>query len=200
MGRGPSRHLSWRELECHDKARTPYPENFRQDRLPVLASVFEMIRSGIGDRPLRILSAYRTPEHNRYVGGAPMSQHVQGRALDLQTQLEWIPSYSTRSSTSLPLPWMRGSAVSVGIVGDATWTFDHGLQDADQSVGTVAHKTPQRRFPPTAVPNLQVPVFLKIGLPRMAPKRIQANFRSRGCRASASATGILARHPNILGN
>ena len=78
---GPSEHLSWKELACKDG--TPYPEKFIKDgRIFKLASVFENIRAMYG-LPITINSAYRTPEHNRKIGGARNSQHVQGRALDL---------------------------------------------------------------------------------------------------------------------
>lgn len=78
---GPSPHLDWDELACHDG--TNYPDWWKRERAVHLASVFEAIRAACGNKPIRILSAYRTPEHNRVVGGAPLSQHVEGRALDL---------------------------------------------------------------------------------------------------------------------
>lgn len=78
--RGPSPHLSWRELACKDGA--PYPVQWRKTRARELARLFEHIRA-IWSRPISIGSAYRTPEHNRRVGGARHSQHVYGRALDL---------------------------------------------------------------------------------------------------------------------
>lgn len=77
-----SRHLAWRELACHDRARTPYPAAWRADRAVTLARVFEALRAVVGE-PLAVLSAYRTPAHNAAVGGAPKSQHVEGRAVDL---------------------------------------------------------------------------------------------------------------------
>jgi uncharacterized protein YcbK (DUF882 family) len=80
---GPSRHLTWKELQCNDG--TPYPQKFIHDgRVFQLATAFEDIRHLCGDKPIAILSAYRTKEHNRKVGGAPNSQHMQGRALDLR--------------------------------------------------------------------------------------------------------------------
>jgi uncharacterized protein YcbK (DUF882 family) len=84
---GPSTHLSWTELACHDAARTPYPLAFiQQGRATELALLFEEIRALLGGQPLVILSGYRTPAHNRSrkVGGAPNSQHVEGRALDIR--------------------------------------------------------------------------------------------------------------------
>lgn len=77
-----SPHLAWAELACHDRARTPYPAAWRADRAVTLARVFEALRASAG-APLAVLSAYRTPAHNAAVGGAPKSQHVEGRALDL---------------------------------------------------------------------------------------------------------------------
>lgn len=33
--------------------------------------------------PFKITSCYRTPEHNRRVGGSPGSMHLKGRAVDI---------------------------------------------------------------------------------------------------------------------
>lgn len=78
---GPSQHLTWKELACKDG--TPYPDKFILDgRIFKLAAVFEDIRHLWG-KPITILSAYRSPTHNKKVGGARNSQHMQGRALDL---------------------------------------------------------------------------------------------------------------------
>jgi hypothetical protein len=83
LATGPTPNLSWSELACHDG--TPYPKQWRVSRAVPLAAELEAIREACGNRPIRILSAYRTLEHNRKVGGARLSQHVEGRALDLAT-------------------------------------------------------------------------------------------------------------------
>lgn len=88
MTRGPSPFLSWSELACKDAAKTPYPHAWRATRAMLLAREFERIRIAIG-APIRVGSAYRTPEHNRAVGGAANSQHMQGRALDLYPPDGW---------------------------------------------------------------------------------------------------------------
>ena len=85
--RGPSDHLSWAELACHDG--TPYPEAMRQTRGAMLAHEFETIREACGNVPVRVGSAYRTPAHNATIGGAKRSQHLQGRALDLYPPKGW---------------------------------------------------------------------------------------------------------------
>ena len=48
-------------------------------RLAVLA---QLARNALGC-PILVNSAYRTPAHNKRIGGKPASQHVQGRAVDL---------------------------------------------------------------------------------------------------------------------
>ena len=81
----PSAHVSWDELACKDG--TEYPHMFRDDvtRLPNLMESFETLRAYLGDKPLVILSAYRTPQYNKKIGGAARSQHTEGRALDIRT-------------------------------------------------------------------------------------------------------------------
>jgi uncharacterized protein YcbK (DUF882 family) len=78
----PSTHLTWAELACADG--TPYPEALRSTRGLEVAALFEAIRALCGHQPIVVTSAYRTPAHNRKIGGAPDSQHMQGRALDLK--------------------------------------------------------------------------------------------------------------------
>jgi uncharacterized protein YcbK (DUF882 family) len=88
MSTGPGPHLTWRELACHDAMRSCYPLDLREDGTARrLATVFEVLRQACGHQPLRVLSAYRTRAYNELCGGAPNSQHIHGRALDLQTPL-----------------------------------------------------------------------------------------------------------------
>ncbi|MDO8632197.1 MAG: D-Ala-D-Ala carboxypeptidase family metallohydrolase [Phycisphaerales bacterium] len=83
---GPSQHLSWKELGCHDG--TPYPSEWRVTRAVPLAIEFERIRAAVG-QSIVVGSAYRTPAWNRKVGGAPRSRHMEGRALDLDPPKGW---------------------------------------------------------------------------------------------------------------
>lgn len=79
---GKSLHIDWPELGCKDG--TPYPSIFVMDgRIIELVVMFERIRD-IWDLPIGILSAYRTEKHNKSVGGAKNSMHLEGKALDLR--------------------------------------------------------------------------------------------------------------------
>ena len=106
---GPSPHLSWSELACRDRIRTPYPLDWRDSRAVVLAGAFEALRARIGGLPLVVLSAYRTAAHNRAVGGVPGSQHLQGRALDLRPPDGWTPI--ELAAVAQDIPAIRGIGV-----------------------------------------------------------------------------------------
>lgn len=54
------------------------------------AKMMEVVRSCLGNRPIRINSWYRSPEVNARVGGAFNSQHLRGEAVDFV-----CPSYGT---------------------------------------------------------------------------------------------------------
>lgn len=47
-----------------------------------LVEICQQLRDG--GIPFKIRSAYRTPEHNTYIGGAPQSYHMKGLAIDLE--------------------------------------------------------------------------------------------------------------------
>ena len=50
-----------------------------------LVSVLQKIRNHFG-KPVTITSAYRTPNHNKNVGGTTYSQHLYGKAADIKVQ------------------------------------------------------------------------------------------------------------------
>jgi uncharacterized protein YcbK (DUF882 family) len=64
--------------------RAPSRSNARRAPIvdPSLVAVLERLRA-IDDRPLPIVSGFRTAATNRLVGGAPNSQHLFGRAADI---------------------------------------------------------------------------------------------------------------------
>ena len=48
-----------------------------------LIDKLEKYRTKVGNIPIRINSGYRTPEHNKAVGGASKSLHMTGKACDI---------------------------------------------------------------------------------------------------------------------
>ena len=52
---------------------------------PELVSVLQNIRTHFG-KPVTITSAYRTPAHNKKVGGVSDSQHLYGAAADIKVK------------------------------------------------------------------------------------------------------------------
>lgn len=82
MHRGPSPNLAWNEMACKNGAA--YPLEWRKSQAVLLSRLFEVIRREAGNKPITVLSAYRTFDWNKKIGGAPNSQHLSGRALDLR--------------------------------------------------------------------------------------------------------------------
>jgi uncharacterized protein YcbK (DUF882 family) len=77
---------------------------------PVLIDKLQKLRDKLG-KSIRIVSAYRTPEHNKKVGGAPKSQHMEGIAADIKV------------SGVTPLDVAK-AALSVGFTGIGIYTHD----------------------------------------------------------------------------
>lgn len=72
-----SAHFARREFRCKcGKCRLDWVD-------PELIRVLEEIRSLIGDKPMKVYSGRRCPEHNQEVGGAKRSQHLIGNAADI---------------------------------------------------------------------------------------------------------------------
>jgi uncharacterized protein YcbK (DUF882 family) len=67
--------------EFNSKDGTPVPEELFPN-LETLAKNLQVIRDHIGE-PLQILSGYRSPAHNKKVGGKKASYHMKAMAADL---------------------------------------------------------------------------------------------------------------------
>lgn len=52
------------------------------DTLILTADRMEKVRSLLGDKPIRVLSGYRSPKVNKAVGGSKTSAHMTGHAVD----------------------------------------------------------------------------------------------------------------------
>lgn len=81
--RPPGPHFSWDELQATATGLPNVaPAHARANLRRLVATVLEPLRDIVG-RPVRVTSAYRSPEVNRAIGGAPSSQHESGLAADL---------------------------------------------------------------------------------------------------------------------
>ena len=67
-----------REFACQDGSDPIFIDS-------ELVSVLQKIRNHFG-KPVTITSAYRTPNHNKNVGGTTYSQHLYGKAADIKIQ------------------------------------------------------------------------------------------------------------------
>ena len=74
-----SEHFQPKEFESRDGKPSPWPEVVDPD----LYLLLEEIRADFGE-PIYINSGYRSPEHNKKVGGKPNSFHVKGQAADIR--------------------------------------------------------------------------------------------------------------------
>jgi len=77
-----TKNFTRREFKSRDGAQMPEDvlTNIKE-----LASNLQVLRDFLGE-PIRINSAYRSPAHNKAIGGVKNSQHVLGRAADIKVK------------------------------------------------------------------------------------------------------------------
>lgn len=75
-----TKNFSLHEFDCKDGSIMP---DGVLVNIKKLANNLQVIRNYIG-LPVIINSAYRTPSHNKKVGGSPTSQHLYGKAADIR--------------------------------------------------------------------------------------------------------------------
>ncbi len=75
-------NFSLSEFESKDGSHTP--EDVKQN-LQKLANNLQALRNYLG-KPIFINSGYRSPSHNKAVGGSKNSQHVLGKASDIRVK------------------------------------------------------------------------------------------------------------------
>jgi len=77
-----SKNFSLEEFASKDGATTPAAVI---DNLRELAKNLQVLRDYVA-KPIKISSGYRSPEHNKSVGGVANSQHVKGKAADIKIE------------------------------------------------------------------------------------------------------------------
>ena len=81
------------EFQCNDGSQMP-PHVFKN--VVRLSIALQVVRDCIGGYPINITSAYRSLEYNNRIGSKNTSQHVLGKAADLQVkELMPIELYET---------------------------------------------------------------------------------------------------------
>ena len=81
-------YFDTKEFESKDGAKSPFGETVvRKELVHLLNRIREQ-----WDKPIIVNCAYRSPEHNRAVGGVKNLYHVQGLAADIRPEiLEDLP-------------------------------------------------------------------------------------------------------------
>tara|TARA_B100000809_G_C14786010_1_gene404784 strand:- start:112 stop:519 length:408 start_codon:yes stop_codon:yes gene_type:complete len=77
-----SKNFKKSEFRCRDGKDVP---SELMDNLRELVENLQIIRDHI-DKPVRVISGYRTPKYNRKIGGARKSQHMKAKAADLRVR------------------------------------------------------------------------------------------------------------------
>lgn len=104
------------EFESKDGTETPLAaiKNLRK-----LCKNLEVIRAALGNKPIQILSGYRSISHNEKSGGKPESQHLYGNAADIV-----VEGVSPKQIEITILELMQNKEISAG--GLAAYdTFTH---------------------------------------------------------------------------
>jgi len=88
----PSKNLSLAECLRSETAKRkgiknePHDDWVVENLRAVAEHIFQPLRDGLGV-PIYVSSGYRHPDLNRAIGGSKRSQHMEGRALDLDADV-----------------------------------------------------------------------------------------------------------------
>ncbi len=79
-----SGHFTLSEFKCHNG--TSVPPDYWPNLQSLMENKLEPLRHACGDKPMTIVSGYRTPAYNKKVGGAANSQHLTATGADVRVQ------------------------------------------------------------------------------------------------------------------
>lgn len=77
-----TKNFNLKEFQCKSGAEMPKDV---LENIKILAENMQVLRDHI-DRPIKITSGYRSPDHNKKIGGAKASKHVLGMACDFKIE------------------------------------------------------------------------------------------------------------------
>lgn len=77
-----SEHFTLAELTATQTGLDNTPPDYAKSNLYTLAEALELVRTACHDKPIRILSGYRSKEVNEKVKGSKTSAHIHGLAAD----------------------------------------------------------------------------------------------------------------------
>ncbi len=75
-----TQNFSLREFKCRDGSDVP---DDLMKNVQLLADNLQVLREYI-NKPIRVISGYRSPTYNKKIGGAKRSQHMTAKAADIK--------------------------------------------------------------------------------------------------------------------
>lgn len=125
-------NFSLREFECNCGCDIP---DFVKKNIQLLATDLQVVRDSLS-KPIGVTNAYRCKAHNKKVGGVKTSQHILGKAADIQ-----VSGLDPGEVADHVEDLMKGELITTGGVGrydtfthvdirgtDARWSFKNNHQ------------------------------------------------------------------------
>ena len=109
----------------------------------------QSLRDRLGD-PLIVRSAYRSPEHNRAVGGAPRSKHMDGAAFDI-TMAKRLSQAPAQSAAFPSREWPRTTTLFGSTSGRVM--SQSRIRERPQAHAPIAPGSSSGRCPPVGLPS-----------------------------------------------
>ena len=110
-----TKNFSAIEFKCKDGSHVP---DDLMDNVRLLCENLQVLRDEL-NRPIRVISGYRSPKYNRRIGGARRSQHMTAKAADIR-----VSGMSPKEVRTVILRLIKEGRMMSGGVGLYT-TFTH---------------------------------------------------------------------------